>query len=227
MSELAPRLSADILARRQTLPRKPPALEHHGQRIRLAPLALDRDVEPLHRVSDGSPIALGGRAVPAYDSDALIWRYMAGGPFVSADALRAYLQLQVDAPNGQPFCVFDQATNHPIGVVNYLNNDPAALKIELGHIWYSPIAQRTGANLEATYLLLRFAFDQGYRRVEWKCDALNTRSRSSALRMGFRFEGIQEYHLIVKDRSRDTAWYRLLDLEWPQTRTHLEALLRR
>ena len=102
---------------------------------------------------------------------------------------------------------------------------PAHLRIELGSIWYSPLAQRTGANTEATYLMLGHAFDLGYRRVECKCDTLNQRSRNAALRMGFTFEGIQEAHYIVKGRNRDTAWFRILDHEWPAVKVRLEGLL--
>jgi RimJ/RimL family protein N-acetyltransferase len=85
--------------------------------------------------------------------------------------------------------------------------------------------QRSKANVESTYLLLRHAFDLGYRRVEWKCDSLNERSRRSALRMGFQFEGIQEAHFIVKGRNRDTAWFRILDREWPEVRERLERMI--
>jgi RimJ/RimL family protein N-acetyltransferase len=113
----------------------------------------------------------------------------------------------------------------PIGIVNLMSNDPANLKIELGGIWYGPIAQRTGANTEATWLMLRHCFGLGYRRVEWKCDSLNARSRSTALRMGFRFEGIQEHHRITKGRNRDTAWFRILADEWPVVDRQLRRLL--
>jgi RimJ/RimL family protein N-acetyltransferase len=121
--------------------------------------------------------------------------------------------------------VRDAATSTLVGVINYMANMPAHLKIELGGIWYSPLVQRTAANTEATYLLLRHAFDLGYRRLEWKADARNERSRRAALRLGFTFEGIQQFHYIVKDRSRDTAWYRILDHEWPAIRARLEGML--
>jgi RimJ/RimL family protein N-acetyltransferase len=117
------------------------------------------------------------------------------------------------------------ATGRQVGVLNYMNNFPEHLKIELGSIWYSPLVQRTNANLEATYLTLKHAFELGYRRLEWKCNALNERSRRAALRMGFQFEGIQEAHMIIKGRNRDTAWYRLLDGEWAQVKPHLEGML--
>jgi RimJ/RimL family protein N-acetyltransferase len=106
-----------------------------------------------------------------------------------------------------------------------MRNVPANLCIELGNIWYGPVVQRSGVNLEATYLMLRHAFELGYRRIEWKCNSENERSRRSALRMGFQFEGIQEQHMIIKGRNRDTAWYRMLDREWPEIRPRLEALL--
>ena len=95
-----------------------------------------------------------------------------------------------------------------------------------GHIWYVPSVQRTKVNTETVYLLLRRAFDElGNRRVEWKCDALNARSRAAALRLGFTFEGIFRQHMIVKGRNRDTAWFAMLDAEWPSRRADLERWL--
>jgi RimJ/RimL family protein N-acetyltransferase len=131
----------------------------------------------------------------------------------------------VEAPNGLCLCVFDVPTGQPVGAVNFMTNMPEHLKVELGSIWYSPLVQRTKANLESTYLMLGHAFAIGYRRVEWKCDSLNERSRRSALRMSFRFEGIQECHYIIKGRNRDTAWFRILDHEWPGVKAHVEAML--
>lgn len=139
--------------------------------------------------------------------------------------LAAFLFAQEKAENGLCFCVFDLAADKQIGVVNYLNNFPAHLKVELGNIWYSPLVQRTKVNLEATYLLLQHAFNLGYRRVEWKCDALNLRSSKAALRMGFKFEGIQESHFIIKGRNRDIAWFRILDAEWTGVQKLLHSLL--
>src|SRR5262245_10867935 len=222
---VAPPLPDDVLARQRTLPLKPAPVTLSGSVVRLAPLDLARDVPALFAVSNGQPATLGNRTIAAYDADQLIWRYMPGGPFASVDDLSAYLRLQVEADNGLCLCVFDVATSQQVGVVTYMNNFPAHLKIELGNIWYSPLVQRTKANLEATYLLLKHAFDLGYRRVEWKCDALNERSRRSALRMGFKFEGIQEAHFIIKGRNRDTAWFRILDHEWSDVKAKLEHLL--
>jgi RimJ/RimL family protein N-acetyltransferase len=218
-------LRAAVLASRDRLPRKPAAVELTGQFIRLAPLELERDVPVLHARTNGQPATLGSKTIGAYDADALVWRYLFKGPFASAADLAAWLRIQCDAPDVRCLCVFDRATDTPVGVVTLMNNAPEHLKVELGGIWYSPLAQRTGANTEATYLLMRHAFGLGYRRVEWKCDSLNARSRHAAERMGFRFEGIQEAHFIIKGRNRDTAWFRVLDSEWPAVRTHLEQLI--
>ena len=218
-------LPDEVLARRARLPLRPEPVELAGRHVRLAPLDLSRDGGALFAVSNGQPARLGDRVIAAYDADALIWRYMSGGPFASVEELAAWLRVLLDGPSSLALCVFDVPTGGPVGVVNYMNNSPADLKVELGSIWYSPLVQRTAANTEATYLLLRHAFALGYRRVEWKCDTLNERSRRAALRMGFIFEGVQEYHYIVKGRNRDTAWFRVLDREWPEVRSHLERLL--
>ena len=220
-----PKLPEEVLARRTQLPLKPDAVTLTGQFVRLAPLVVTRDAQALFAVSNGDPITLGERTVGAYDAETLVWRYMSEGPFATLDDFTASLQRQVDLPNACCLCVFDAASGQQIGVTNFLNNVPADLKIELGGIWYSPVVQRTGANTEATYLMLSHAFGLGYRRLEWKCHAQNERSRQSAQRMGLTFEGIQESHCIVKDRNRDTAWYRMLDTEWPEVKTALETML--
>ncbi|ETW97883.1 MAG: hypothetical protein ETSY1_21000 [Candidatus Entotheonella factor] len=222
---LPPKLPEAVLTQRTQLPLKPEAITLTGHLVRLEPLVVERDAQPLFAASNGDPISIGERAVGAYDADALVWRYMSGGPFDTIDDFIASLHRQVGAPNALCLCVFDLASNRQIGVTNLMNNAPADLKIELGGIWYSPVIQRTGANTEATYLMLKHAFGLGYRRIEWKCHDQNERSRQSALRMGFTFEGIQASHMIVKDRNRDTAWFRMLDTEWPEVKTRLEAML--
>jgi len=222
---LSPLLPASTLAKRALLPEKPAPVSLAGQYVRLEPLVISRDAAPLFEMSNGSPIALGNRFIEAYDPDASIWRFLFDGPFENRASFAASLPLYVNAPNGLCLCVFDLPSNRAVGVANLMNNYPAHLKIELGGIWVSPIVQRTKANTEAVYLMLKHIFDLGYRRVEWKCDALNERSRRAALRMGFQFEGIQECHFIVKERSRDTAWFRILESEWPEVKKKLEQFL--
>lgn len=214
-----------VLAKRALLPDKPCVAHLKGQYVRLEPIILERDAQPLFEMSNGSAIQLGNRSIKAYDADELIWRYMFDGPFKNLNELIASFQPQVNAPNGCCLCVFDVATGKQIGVANLMNNFPAHLKIELGGIWYSPIVQKTPANTEATYLMLKHCFKLGYRRVEWKCHSLNERSRRAALRTGFQFEGIQESHMIVKNCNRDTAWFRILDHEWPVVKQNLEDML--
>jgi RimJ/RimL family protein N-acetyltransferase len=226
-SPVGPGLPATVLKQAQSLPTKPAAVVLKGKYVSLRLLNLTEDVSDLFAFSNGSAIKLEDRSIDAYDADQMIWRYMSAGPFAKEEDLSSFLKAQVDSPNGLCFCVLDSRTFRPIGVANYANNFPAHLKIELANIWYSPVAQRTKANLESTYLMLQHAFSKGYRRVEWKCDAHNERSRKAALRMGFSFEGIQESHFIIKGRNRDTAWFRILDREWNDVQLHLQQLLNR
>lgn len=225
IAELPSPLPDEILEQLAELPKKPEPVELIGRIVTLRPLEVGRDAALLHQRTNGQPVTLGSRQIDAYDADALVWRFMNGGPFDSEVACRVYLDALAALPDGLAFTVFDTEMNSPVGVACYLANVPAHGKIELGSISYSPLAQGTGANREASYLMLRHAFDLGYQRLEWKCNALNERSRRAALRIGFRFEGIQDAHYIVKGRRRDTAWFRLLVSEWPDVRRNLEASL--
>lgn len=218
-------LSADILSRRQLVPEKPAFIKLTGRYVHLEPMVIARDGKALFEASNGTPISLNNRSIDAYDSDELIWRYMFDGPFYNLREFEASLLPYVNALNGLCLCIFDTLSNRQVGVANLMNNSPPHLKIELGGIWYSPIVQGTLANTESTYLMLKHAFDLGYRRVEWKCDAQNERSRRAALRLGFKFEGIQESHMIMKDRSRDTAWFRIVESEWPEVKKKLQQIL--
>jgi RimJ/RimL family protein N-acetyltransferase len=217
-------LSAEILARRDRLPIKPDAVTLRGEIVELRPLDLDADVESLHAVSSGVACKLGAHEVAAYDGDARVWRYMSGGPFADAAGLRAWLAPQLALSDALPLTVCVSGT--PVGVACFIANQPQHLKIELGNIWYGPIAQGTGASAEATYLMLEHAFGLGYRRLEWKCDSRNEPSRRAALAYGFAFEGIQQAHYIIKGDNRDTAWFRMLDHEWPAIAPKLRGYVR-
>jgi RimJ/RimL family protein N-acetyltransferase len=220
-----PKLPDTVLAAVPRLPLKPEPVSITGRYIRLEPTDLARDGARLHAISNGQSATLGDHSIEAYDPDERIWRYMFSGPFATFEDFIAYMKPQINAGNGLCYTVFDNKTGEAIGVINYMNNAPDHLKIELGSIWYSPLVHRSHANPEATYLLLKHAFELGYRRLEWKCNSLNERSRRAALRMGFQFEGIQEAHMIVKGSNRDTAWFRILDHEWPDVKVKLETLL--
>ena len=222
---IGPELSADQLARRESLPVKPAPCVLNGKQVRLEPLVPDRDVPTLFELTRGDALDVGSRHIEAFDPETWIWRYLAYGPYQKPEEMAAALQPLIDAPDMLCLVVTDLHLGVPVGSACLMNNVPAHLKIELGHIWYSPIVQRTGVNLEATYLMLKHCFDLGYRRVEWKCDALNERSMRSALRMGFTYEGIQEQHFIIKGRNRDTAWYRIVSEEWEGVKGKLEEMI--
>ena len=154
-----------------------------------------------------------------------MWMYLPYGPWPDEDAMRSWVE-GLPASDDPLFFTVVEATGDPVGVVTFMNIDPTMRHLELGNIWYSPRAQGTRANTESTYLMLRSAFDAlGYRRVEWKCDALNARSRAAALRLGFSFEGIFRQHMIINGRNRDTAWFAMLDHEWPAVKANMERWL--
>jgi RimJ/RimL family protein N-acetyltransferase len=124
------------------------------------------------------------------------------------------------------FALVRLADERPAGLASYLRVTPELGVIEIGHIWFGVSLQRTTAATEAIYLLARHAFDDlGYRRLEWKCNALNAASRRAAERFGFRFEGVFRNHMVVKGRNRDTAWYAITDAEWAVIRLGYEAWL--
>jgi len=155
-----------------------------------------------------------------------IWTYMTAGPFADQPAMQRWLE-QYQRSTDPLFCtVTDRAAEQRVGIVSFLNIVPDQRGAELGHIWYTPEAQRTAINTESIYLLLCEAFDHlRYRRVEWKCDSLNARSRAAALRLGFQFEGIFRQHMVVRGRNRDTAWFAMLDGDWPRVKANLERWL--
>jgi RimJ/RimL family protein N-acetyltransferase len=209
----------------RTLPIKPDPVDLQGQYVYLEPLNPFRHAEALFGISNGTAITTTNHTYPAYDANEYIWQYMNSGPFTTLEDFTAYLTQGVNAPDVLPFCVYDTTSHKPIGSTSLMTNLPQHLKIEIGGIWYSPIAQRSFANTEATYLMLDHVFGLGYRRVEWKCNALNERSRRAAERIGFTFEGIQEAHYIIKGHNRDTAWFRILDHEWHEIKLRLQDTL--
>ncbi|HKY47416.1 MAG TPA: GNAT family protein [Acidimicrobiia bacterium] len=152
-----------------------------------------------------------------------VWAYLGYGPWPGLDQFQRWLVERLDSTDPLWFTVSSNETSQPIGMVTILNADLSNRRLELGHIWYIPEAQRTAANTEATYLLLAESFDHYHtRRVEWKCDSMNEKSRKAALRLGFSFEGIFRNHMIVKGRNRDTAWFSITDHEWPKVKKDLE-----
>ena len=156
----------------------------------------------------------------------LLFRYLPYGPFAGFDDFKTWLEQRAASTDPLFFCVVDGETGSPQGMASFMRMAPEHGVIEIGHIWFSPAIQRTRKSTEAIYLMARHAFDGlGYRRLEWKCDAQNTPSRRAAERFGFTFEGVFRQHLVVKGRNRDTAWFSILDGEWPPVRAAFEAWL--
>lgn len=154
-----------------------------------------------------------------------IWGYLPYGPFAEASAYRAWAEGM--APLADPFfyAIIDKSTGKAAGVASWLRITPAAGSIEVGHINLSPSIQRTRAATEAMFLMMDWAFAAGYRRYEWKCDAMNLPSRRAAERLGFSYEGIFRQAAVVKGRNRDTAWFAMIDKEWPVLRAAYQAWL--
>ena len=154
------------------------------------------------------------------------WTYLFYGPFDTLAAYRAFLSSMATLDDPLFHAVIDRAGGKAAGVAAYMRIDAPNGVIEVGHINYSPQLQRKPAGTEAMYLMMRRAFDElGYRRYEWKCDSLNEPSRRAAERYGFTFEGIFRQATVYKGRSRDTAWYSLLDSEWPTCKAAFEQWL--
>ena len=184
---------------------KPVAQPFIGRHISLQPLHVTPDTPALYAASHEP------------DSRDAIWRYMTVGPFADATSMSLWLHGRSRLPDMIPFTVRNQASGAIIGSISLMTIRPEHGAAELGFIWYIAAAQRTKANTEAAYLLLHYCFHTlRYRRIEWKCDAENARSRAAASRLGFTFEGIFRQHMIVKGRNRDTAWFAMCDHEWPR-----------
>jgi RimJ/RimL family protein N-acetyltransferase len=152
----------------------------------------------------------------AADREGRTWTYLPYGPFGSFDNFRAWITEYClgDDPFFLTLC--RKSDRKPVGLASYLRIAPAAGVIEVGHLIFSPALQKTPAATEAMYLMMKHAFDLGYRRYEWKCDSLNAPSRAAAERLGFSFEGIFRQAIVYKRRNRDTAWYSIIDSEWPR-----------
>ncbi len=162
----------------------------------------------------------------AEDCDAIGWTYLPYGPFADEAEFRDWLATDCRGDDPCFFSIIEIASGRALGMASYLRITPAVGVIEVGHIHFSPAMQRRPISTEAMYLMMRQVFDVwGYRRYEWKCDALNAPSCAAAVRLGFLFEGLFRQATIYKRRNRDTAWYSMLDREWPAAKAAFEAWL--
>jgi RimJ/RimL family protein N-acetyltransferase len=208
---------------------------------------VSEDASPLGEPVDWTParppvrgVALRGDRVslepldPARHADALaesadvdrVWAYLPYGPFAERAAFDDYLAALAASEDPLAYAIVDPAASAARGVCTFLRIEPAHGAIEIGHIWMSPALQRTREATEAIFLLARHAFEAlGNRRLEWKCNALNAASCRAAERFGFTYEGTFRQAQVIKGRNRDTAWYSMLDREWPAIRAGFAAWL--
>ncbi len=175
-----------------------PVLE--GQYARLELLDADRHAAEIHR---------------ANCVDDAIWDFLPYGPFTSAAGYHRWVRDMTAGDDPVFYAVKNLATGRFEGVASFLRINPEAGSIEVGHINFSKPLQRTRAATETMFLMMQWAYEAGYRRYEWKCNALNMGSRRAAERLGFSYEGVFRQHAVLKGRNRDTAWYASIDSEWP------------
>jgi len=155
-----------------------------------------------------------------------LWRYLFDGPYRERGAFETALVAKAASDDPLFFGILDRGTARAVGYASYMRIEPKHRVIEVGSILFTPRLQRTTAATESMYLMARHVFESlRYRRYEWKCDSRNEPSRAAALRLGFTFEGIFRQHMIVKGQNRDTAWYSMLDSEWPSRKAEFERWL--
>ena len=182
-----------------------------GARVELQPLDVQRHAADLFAAAQGDP---------------RLWEFLGYGPFGSEREFAGWAGEQARSEDPLFFAIVDRATGRAAGMATFMRIEPDHGCIEIGNIWFGAPLQRTPQATEAISLLAGHAFDAlGNRRLEWKCDAANARSRSAALRFGFTFEGVFRQHMVIKGRNRDTAWFAMLDHEWPAARRAFEAWL--
>jgi len=192
-----------------TPPPRPPRAPLVGRTCSLETLDIDRHAVDLFEAN-------------TVDADGSNWTYLPYGPFDTLESYRDWLAAACMGDDPHFHAVIDHRTGRAVGVASYLRINPASGSIEVGHINFSPRLQRTIAATEAMYLMMAQAFDLGYRRYEWKCNALNRPSRDAALRLGMSYEGVFRQALMSKGRNRDTAWYAAIDNDWPAIKRAFE-----
>ncbi len=191
---------------------QPPTITQlEGQLVRLTRLDAETDCQQLYDASHGTP------------DNEIIWRYMFNGPFASQQAMRDWLRSAQPKQDPLFYTIYSRDLGVRVGQAAIMNIVPDMGRAELGSIWYGRAVHKTRVNTESIFLLLRYLFDGlGYRRVEWKCDNRNEPSKRAALRLGFSFEGLFRQHMVIKNQNRDTAWFAMLDGEWPVVKANFE-----
>jgi RimJ/RimL family protein N-acetyltransferase len=175
---------------------------------------------PLDAAAHGDDLFAG---VSGHDE---VWTYLGDGPYQDRGAFQASLEAKAKSEDPLFFAIVDKASGRALGYQTLMRIDAVHRVVEVGNILFTPAMQRTAGATEAQYLFARYVFDDlGYRRYEWKCNDLNAPSKRAAERYGFAFEGVFRQHMIIKGRNRDTAWFSMLDSEWPARRAAFEAWL--
>ena len=201
----------DPLPQGWKVPPRPVRGAMEGRLVRLEPLVVAH-AEALHAANMEGP---EGRN----------WTYLAYGPFDSAASYAHWVGEMTRDADPMFYAIVRRSDQRPVGVASYLRIAPASGSIEVGHINYSPLLQRHPGATEAMYLMMKWAFEAGYRRYEWKCDSLNAPSRRAALRLGLSYEGIFRQATVYRGRNRDSAWYAAIDSEWPALKAAFETWL--
>ena len=183
------------------IPPHPKGISIKGNLVSLKPLIANQFAEELYLSN-------------SIDEEGVNWAYLPYGPFDNLEEYAKWVELFENSNDPVFFAIISKKLNKAIGVASYLRINPKVGTIEVGHINFSPLLQRTTEATEAMYLMMKWAFDSGYRRYEWKCNALNLRSRNAAQRLGFSYEGVFRQMTIAKGRNRDTAWFAMIDKEW-------------
>jgi RimJ/RimL family protein N-acetyltransferase len=167
-------------------------------------------VEPLHAKHAADLFAAN-----ALDSSGAGWTYLSAGPFTNFAEYQTWVEKSSASDDPLFHAIIDLRTRKPVGVAAYMRIDVANGVIEIGSLRFSPLMQRTPVSTESMYLMMKHAFALGYRRYEWKCDSHNAPSRAAAQRFGFSYEGVFRQHMVTKKRTRDTAWFSIIDSDWP------------
>jgi RimJ/RimL family protein N-acetyltransferase len=191
----------------------PPRKALEGRFCTLEPLDADRHAADLYDAYSAA-------------NDDRDWTYLANNRFTDLDSYFAYAQKSAAGADPMHFAVIDRQSARAIGTLSLMRMDPDNGVIEVGWVTYSPVLKQTTASTEAQFLFMQLVFDElGYRRYEWKCDNFNEPSKRTATRLGFRFEGIFRQAVVYKGRSRDTAWFSIIDSEWPTVKAGFQAWL--
>jgi RimJ/RimL family protein N-acetyltransferase len=205
-----------------------PAARPVGPLVDATPAKFPGDVELKGRTGTVARLSAarhGADLIAALRSHDHVWTYITAGPFPDDAALATYIEA-CERNKERIFYAIVGKDDRAVGLFSLMEIRPANRVIEVGNVTYSPALQRTPLGTEAQYLLMRYTFETlGYRRYEWKCDALNAPSRSAAARFGFTYEGTFRQHMILKGRSRDTCWHSILDSEWPARKAAFERWL--